>query len=111
MKNAIQFDYRETRLGDDMLVIKTNQHVEIEFLYDKGDEATHVYIDGDEFPLTSDTLYGLFVAIGDQFISIIDPSRKADEEFPEIKEEIEQEARDEEDMRRELSSPYLTGRI
>lgn len=108
---TLYFQYRETRMGDDMLVIKTNQHIEIEFLYDKGDDATHVYLDGHEFALTDDVLYGLFVGIGDNVISIIELSHEANRQYPYIKEEIEQEDREAADMERELSCPRLTGRI
>ena len=108
---TITFSHRETSYGDNMLCIKTNQHVNVEFLFDKGDYATHVYLDGDEFPLTSDTLYGLFVAIGEEVISLIALSHKANRAYPDIMVEIEQEAKENDSMVRELSCPRMTGRI
>lgn len=104
------FNYKESNSGYDMLTLKTDQHVEVEYLFDNGD-ATHVYLDGDEFPLTSDTLHGVFVVVKGEFISLIALGHKASEDYPQIMKEIAQEAREDEAMARELSSPYLTGRI
>lgn len=107
---SIMFQYRESRMGDDMLCIKTNQHLEIEVLFENG-EATHIYVDENEFKVIEDTLYGLFVGIGDQVMSLVEIIREADRQYPAIMEEIEQEDRDAAEMERELSCPRRTGRI
>lgn len=106
----MQFTYKESKAGHDMLVIKTNQHIEVEYLFES-ESVTEVYIDGYDFPITSDTLYGLFVGIGDQVINLVELGHKADAAYPAIMREVAQEAREAADMERELSSPYLTGRI
>lgn len=106
----MQFGYKESNGGNDLLTIKSDQHVDIEILFESGD-ATHVYLDGDEFSLLSDTLYGVFVVIGGQFINLVDLGRKAADAYDGIMDEVRAEQKAEDDMARELSSPYLTGRI
>lgn len=106
----MQFKHKESKHGADMLAIKSNQHVEVEFLF-KDESATHVYINGEEFSMAAEMLYGLFVAIGDEMVSLLDLGRKAEEEYPAIMREVAQEDSEAADMERELSSPYLTGRI
>lgn len=106
----MQFGYKESHGGDDLLTIKTDQNIDIEILFENGD-ATHIYLDGDEFSLLSDTLYGVFVVIAGNFINLVDLGRKAGEEYDGIMKEVRAEQKAEDDMARELSSPYLTGRI
>jgi hypothetical protein len=108
---TISFKYRESGLGDDMLAITTNQHINVEFLFDKGEDATHVYLDGHEFPVTEEMLNGIFVGIGEKMVSLVELCAEANRSYLPIVDEIRKEAREFSRAERELCSPRATGRI
>lgn len=109
-RGRVAFSHKTSRSGCDLLCIKTLQGVEIDFLF-KGNDAEYIYIDGDEFPALSDTLYGLFVSVGGSIVSLNELRREAEDQWPSIREEIEREERLENRYSRELASPFLTGRV
>lgn len=107
----MNFSFKESRNGDPMLAIKTNQQLEVEFLFDKGDDATHVYVNGNEFASHEEVLYGLFVGIGDKVVSLRDLCHEAGFAFPAIKAEVDREGREAAAHERRMSSPQYTDRI
>jgi|GEM_PF-6653460 len=107
---TITFNHSKSPSGYDLLTTKTNQHVKIDILFDNG-TATHVYIDENEFKVIDDTLYGLFVGIGDKMMSLVEVVREADRQYPAIAREVAQEVREAAREERKLSSPCMTGRI
>ena len=106
----MNFNYKESPSGYDMLSIKTDQHIDIEILFDK-QEPDQVYIDGLDYSVLDDTLHGLFVVIDQKFVPVTDLIYEASQAYGPIIEEIRKEQRAEDAMIRELSSPYLTGRV
>lgn len=107
----MEFQYKESKLGGPMLAIKTNQHVDIEFLFDKGEYPSYVYINNHEFSASDDTFHGLFVGIGEKVISIRELLLQAVIDYPVIKLEVAQEASEAAAHEREMSCPRATGRI
>lgn len=109
----VNFNYVLSTGGDDMLQVATDQHVNVRVLFtSKGNgDPTHVYLDEDEFSVNSDTLYGIFVVIGGNILSVMDVVREAGMDYPHIKREVEQESADAASNERFLSSPCATGRI
>lgn len=106
----MNFEYKESLMGHDVLTIRSRHGVEIEVLFDNG-QAAEVYIDDCDYKPTDDTLNGLAIMIGDQWMQISDVIRHAEVAYPGIMRGIKAQARAEEAMAEELSSPYLTGRI
>lgn len=84
--------------------------VSVEFSYnDPSPEA--VYINDREFEPLDDRLFGMFVLSGGEYVRISDIVNEAESAYQPIYEEIQQEIASEKAMERELSSPYMTGRI
>lgn len=104
------FEYKETAKGNPSLVLKSCNKVEVQFFFDAGD-VDFIEVDGVDFEANSDSLYGLFVIVNGSFLSLNALVLLAEKEMPGILEEIRKEIREEEEHARELSSPYLTGRI
>lgn len=107
----MQFTYKENKLGDPMLAIKTNQHLDVEFLFDKGDDPTHVYVNGNEFASGEEVVYGLFVGVGDKVFSLRDLSHEASFAFPAIRAERNREGAEAAAHAREMSCPRATDRV
>lgn len=106
----MDFQHKYTEFGDDILCIKTNQHISVRVLFENG-KATYIYADNNEFNLVGDTVFGLFVGIGDKVVSLIEVALEAANQFADIKAEVEEKELEAAAIERELSSPYLTGRI
>lgn len=100
------------RLEDeDGLLLKTDDHDDLLICFDDED-ASYVEINKEvEVDAMSDTLHGLHVLVGGRFYRVSEIVSKAESAMPDILREVAAEARAEEDMARELSSPKQTGRI
>lgn len=100
-----------TQLNDlDQLEVKTDTGAEITIHFENS-SVECINIDGYEYDATDDVLKSLFVKVDGQFYTLLGVSQKAGIDYEDICEETRQEMEEEDAMRRELSSPYLTGRI
>lgn len=107
----MQFNYKKSKLGDPMLAIKTNQHLDIELLFDKGDDPTHIYINGNEFTSYDEVLYGLFVGVGEKMYSLRELCLEASFAYPDFRNQNDREASEAAAHEREMSCPRATDRI
>lgn len=107
---TISFTYDEGDFGNGFMKTKTDQNLDLA-VYFKGDSAKYIDADGYEFERSSEALHGLFVCIGGKFYTLEQVCLEASVQYEDCKAEYEQEGREAADMERELSSPYLTGRI
>lgn len=105
----VQWTYKD-QYNQPCLAVKTNHHIEVELFFENG-HVVEVMLDGFEYQITEELLSGLFVAIGDEMVSIIELSHKAQNDFDKVMAEVNADDKENEAMRRELSSPYATGRI
>lgn len=113
---TISFSHEVSPAGFNLLTIKTNNDIEVAFYFEQdGDslqESPDTVMVGDyELDCADAVLSGLFVYIGKEVVSLKALAAQAAADWPDIREEIEQDGREAADMERELSSPYLTGRI
>lgn len=106
----MKFTYKESQLGHDTLCIKTNQHIDIEVLFDNG-ETDQIYIDGNEFSVLDDILHGLFVGLDENVISLYQIVIQAGVDYPDIMSGVRQQQKTDADYTRTTSSPYLSGRV
>ena len=90
----MNFQYKESNVGRPILFLKTNQGVEIEVFF--GISGDYIYVDDAEFSIKSDTLYGLFVGIGDKIFTLMDVYYSAENQLPDILACVAQEQKDEE---------------
>lgn len=95
---------------DGRLVVKTDQHIPVEFQFHNG-EWSEVYIGETEFYSVDDSLQCIFLRINNKFISVIDLGSQANADYDTVMKETEREAQSEYNNTIELMSPYLTGRI
>lgn len=94
----------------DQLEVKTDTGAEIEIKFNSG-ECSHLYIDEYEYDAADDILKNIFIKFEGQFYTILGVMQRAIDEYDDICDETRQEEEDEYAMERELSSPYMTGRI
>lgn len=99
----IPFQYTTSQNGHDLLTFKTNQHLDVEVLFESGN-PTNIYLNGYEFAAWEEVLYGLFVGIGDQVHSLAQIVTEAAIAYPQIIKENEQEEREYERHIRQESS-------
>jgi folylpolyglutamate synthase/dihydropteroate synthase len=110
----ITFTYEESTYFDHALKTTTADGAVIEILF-KDLDATHFYINDIEYDVNTDQYKGLYVSFGNGLevvtLPVANVIQQANAQIEGFAAEVEQSQRDEEAMSRELSSPYMTGRI
>lgn len=101
--------------GDETLSIKSDHGVKVEIVFDRsGPYPCVVRLDGDdrkEFDASDDVLNGLFVTRNGSPLCLQTIVTQADIQFEDIMEEVLEEDEAEDNYRRDVSSPYWSGRI
>lgn len=98
-----------------LVVVKVKKAV-LQFTFDDNENLIEIELGNQNYidPIEED-LHGVFVDIGqdkENIISLYQVMHYVEYTlYPQLVEDSEQEIREEEVMRRELSSPFLTGRV
>lgn len=98
------FTYKETTSGNDSAELITENGTTVTFLYSDKDYATEIQLDGVEFDGLTDTLRGIFVLVGSEFISVYDLAIKADRWMKDVRKEISRDVADYAEHIRTMSS-------
>lgn len=100
------------RSGSDTLTTESVQHNELTIYFENG-VADSLTCDAPYFECvpSDEGTHGIFYAIDGKIVSVQDIFVAANEQYDALRAEYEQAAACEDAMARELSSPYLTGRI
>lgn len=111
----MEFKYLEIN-GWDVLELCDVYAVNVQVWFEDG-VADLIYLNDEEFiDIDADLFNGLYVMVGSDPLTrkqtiIRDIIAQAIEQYDDIMDEVREELANEEAMYRELSSPYLTGRI
>jgi len=85
------------------------------FVYMHGDDAVLVDLDGNGYEfepgIDDKILDNVYVKDGDKYVDLRDAIRQAEMQYLEIRDDLEREAIGDSEHAREVSSPYLSGRV